>query len=402
MTQQKYPWDYVIVGGGSAGCVLAARLSEDPARRVLLIEAGGRDLSPAIHVPGLVFEAIMGRTLNWHYKGLPDPTLNNRALTWAGGRVLGGSSSINGMVFGRGLPADYAAWVEAGNPGWGWNDLMPYFRRMETWTGQAHPTRGTSGPLRTRPHLEPNAACTAWAEGAAAAGVPFLDDYNVGITEGMGYTQATQRGGVRHSTARAFLGPASRRPNLTVMTHTRALRLVVEAGRCTGVVAQRGGKLTTLRAEREVIVSSGAIASPKLLLLSGIGDAAQLRPHGIDVVHELPGVGANMNEHVNVKLSAHVDVPTYDSQRYGLAKEAAENHDPTRDDPLGPGVAEHRLRDEGDADHQADLLHDQDSRVDLDVGIEIEQIEAEQFDDHHQAQPHPAVVEHQEDLGIYF
>jgi choline dehydrogenase len=311
-------WDYIIIGGGSAGAVLAARLSEDIACRVLLVEAGERDWSPAIHIPGLLEGLLGSRTLNWQYRGEPDPSLGGRALTWAGGHVLGGSSSINGMVYGRGVPADYARWVAAGNPGWGWEDMLPWFRKLEDWSGPAHPARGGGGPVAVRRFEETDPACRAAMDALMTHGVPYVEDYAVGIDSGVGLTQATQRGGWRASTAAAYLAPARRRSNLTILTRASALRLTIEGNACTGAVIAHRGRVHHLTATRETIVAAGAIASPKLLLLSGIGDEDALTPHGIAVRHRLPGVGRNLNDHVNVRLSAHVDTPTYNSERRGI------------------------------------------------------------------------------------
>jgi choline dehydrogenase len=312
-------WDSIIVGGGSAGATLAARLSEQRDRQVLLIEAGGRDWAPQIMVPGCLETLLNSRTLNWHYPGDPDRTLANRRLTWAAGRVLGGSSSINGMVFGRGLPADYQRWEDGGAAGWGWDSMLPYFRRLEQWNGPPHPSRGQAGPLHVRRFEETDPSCQAAMESVIKAGLPYLEDYNIGITDGIGLTQANQKNGLRHSVARAYLDPARQRANLTVWTGCHALGLLLSAGRCRGVTVERGGAVMELIAEREVILSAGAIGSPKLLMLSGIGAPEALRPHGIPVRHELPGVGEHLNDHVNIKISAHVDRPTYNSQRFGLS-----------------------------------------------------------------------------------
>ena len=312
-------WDYVIVGSGSAGAVVAARLAENPERRVLLLEAGGWDWAPKIHIPGLVEAAISSTALNWGYVGEPDPTLGGRSLTWAGGRVLGGSSSINGMVYGRGLPDDYDRWERAGNPGWGWPDMLPYLRRLERWTGAPNQARGAHGPLPVRTFEDTDAACAATLDALVALGIPRVDDYNAGIVEGAGPTQANQKGGWRRSVAAAYLRPAMGRRNLTVWTRARALKLLFEGKRCGGVRVERRGRVRDVRAERETIVSCGAIGSPKLLLLSGIGPAEELGALGIDIVHDLPGVGRNMNEHVNIKLSAFVDHRTYNTKRRGLA-----------------------------------------------------------------------------------
>jgi choline dehydrogenase len=312
-------WDYVIVGGGSAGATLAARLSENPERRVLLIEAGGWDRSPRIRIPGMIEGLLTSRTLNWGYLGDPDPSLDGRSLTWAAGRVIGGSSSINGMVYGRGLPADYARWVEAGNPGWGWADMLPYFKRIEHWTGPPHETRGRDGPMHVRRFEETDPACAATMQALVDLGVPAVEDYSVGVAEGVGLTQATQKRGLRHSVAAAYLAPARRRPNLTVLTDALALTLIMQGTRCVGVRVLHQGEPVDLHAEREVIVAAGAIASPKLLMLSGIGPGEALKAHGIAAIHHLPGVGAHLNDHVNIKLSAFVNRPTYNTRRKGLS-----------------------------------------------------------------------------------
>ncbi len=312
-------WDYVIVGAGSAGATLAGRLSQNPEHRVLLLESGGGDHSPLIRIPGMI-ESLLGvAALNWRYEGDPDATLNGRALTWAAGRVLGGSSSINGMVYGRGLPADYERWVGAGNPGWGWDDMLPYFRRMEHWTGSPDPTRGRDGPLWVRRFEETDDACAAVMDALISHGLPSVRDYAVGIAEGVGLTQATQRNGLRHSVANAYLASARGRPNLAIRTKTTALGLIIAGGRCVGVRAAHRGQVTQYRAERETILCAGAIGSPKLLWLSGVGPAEDLRRLGIPVAHALEGVGRNLNDHVNIKLSAFVNRRTYNTRRAGLS-----------------------------------------------------------------------------------
>ncbi len=317
-------WDHIIVGAGSAGSALAARLSEDPDRRVLLLEAGGWDWSPILRIPGFVYEAINSRKLNWHFEGDPDPSLNRRTLTWAAGRVIGGGSSINGMVFVRGLPADFDDWALAGNPGWDWASMLPYFKRMEHWEGAQSDARGADGPLHVRVFDQPSAVSAAALEGFGMMGTPIVADYNAGIAEGIGLTQASQRGGGRHSAARAYLHPARRRPNLVIRTGAVVTSLILEGTRCVGVnVIGDDGRPQAIHANADIVLAAGAIVSPKLLMLSGIGDPAQLREHGVVTRHALPGVGANMNEHVNAFITSSVNIPTYDAVRHGPRRIAA-------------------------------------------------------------------------------
>ena len=285
----------------------------------MLIEAGGSDRRPCIRVPGLLESALSKRAINWAYRGDPDPTLGGRELTWAAGRVLGGSSSINGMVCGRGLPADYDRWVAAGNPGWDWNSMLPWFKRLEDWTGPPNPARGRGGPLTVRRFEDTDAACRSAMEALIDLGVPMVEDYCIGIIEGVGLTQATQRRGRRHSAADAYLRSAPDRPNLAVWRDTHALGLLLDRSRCVGVRVAGRGQVHELRAERETLVCAGAIGSPTLLLRSGIGAPDALEPHGIEVAHRLPAVGRHLNDHVNVLISAFVNRPTYNTQRRGLA-----------------------------------------------------------------------------------
>jgi choline dehydrogenase len=222
------------------------------------------------------------------------------------------------MVYGRGIPADYEGWVSAGNAGWGWEDMLPFFRRMEHWNGPTHPSRGTDGPLEVRRFEDTEAACSSAMNALIGQGVPEVADYSIGITEGIGLTQATQKRGWRHSAADAYLDPARRRANLTVLTHTRAVALLLAGRRCAGVRVARGRTLLDLHAARETLVCAGAIGSPSLLLRSGIGSESSLAPHGIAVAHLLPGVGEGLNDHVNIKLSAFVSRATYNTQRRGV------------------------------------------------------------------------------------
>jgi choline dehydrogenase len=291
-------YDYVIVGAGSAGCVLAARLSEDPDVRVCLVEAGPADTSENIHVPA-AFGKLFRTNLDWDYDTHEEPNLNRRRVYLPRGRVLGGSSSINTMIYTRGSPLDYDGW---GRPGWSYADLLPYFTRSEDNERGASAYHGTGGPLAVSDNRARNAMSTAFIEAAVQAGFPTNDDFNGSEQDGFGYFQVTQREGCRASAATAFLHPALSRPNLTVETNLRVHRVLVENGRATGVVGARLDDRVTIRAEREVILSGGAYNSPQLLMLSGIGPAGLLGALGLPVVAEAPMVGQNLQDHVLVPL----------------------------------------------------------------------------------------------------
>lgn len=297
--------DYIIVGGGSAGCVLAARLSEDPAASVLLLEAGPRDTNFYIHLPVGFFKMTAG-PLIWGYSTAPGREILGRSMVYPQARVLGGGSSINAQVFTRGCPQDYDAWeADHGCAGWSYRDILPYFRRSEgndTFGGEHH---GTDGPLGVSSQ-HPHPLTRAFVRAAQEAGLPYNGDFNAGHQEGAGYYQNTTKGGRRSSTATGYLKPALPRRNLTVRTGVLVNRIVVENGRATGVEIAEDGRPAILRAEREVIVTAGAIGSPKLLLLSGIGRAAHLRAVGVEIVHDLPGVGRNLQDHMDVDVLAEL------------------------------------------------------------------------------------------------
>jgi choline dehydrogenase-like flavoprotein len=293
-------FDYIIVGGGSAGCVLAARLSDDPGVRVALLEAGPPDRSVLIHCPaGLALLAKNGQA-NWAFDTVPQPGLNGRRGYQPRGKVLGGSSSVNAMIYARGHRSDYQHWAEQGNAGWGWGDVLPYFKKAEHNERGADEFHGTGGPLNVMDLRSPNRFGAVFVQAARQAGFPPNADFNGAEQEGVGLYQVTHRNGERFSIAKAYLTPNLGRPNLQVITDAHTTRIVTEGRRAVGVEYLQGGQPKQLRASREVLVCGGALMSPQLLLLSGIGAAAQLQAHGIAVVHDLPGVGRNLHDHVDV------------------------------------------------------------------------------------------------------
>jgi len=293
--------DYIVVGGGSAGCVLAARLTEDPSIRVALLEAGPPDTSVLIHCPaGLALMARGGRDINWAFKTVPQPGLNGRRGYQPRGRVLGGSSSINAMVYTRGHASDYDHWAAQGNPGWGWADVLPYFKRAENNERGGDDWHGSGGPLNVRDLTTPNRFGPVFVDAARQAGYPGNDDFNGARQEGVGMYQVTHRQGERFSAAKAYLAPARHRANLQVITGAQATRVLLDGTRATGVEYRQGGELKQLRATREVLLCAGALQSPQLLMLSGIGPGGHLREHGVAVAHDLPGVGAHLHDHVDV------------------------------------------------------------------------------------------------------
>lgn len=313
-------FDYIIVGGGTAGCVLANRLSEGGRHRVLLLEAGGEPRSPWIPIPAGFYKLLTNPRYNWSFRSEAEPGTLNRDIPIPSGKGLGGSTLINGMIWVQGQPADYDAWARMGCAGWGFADVAPVFRRLERYRGgEEAGQRGRNGPVDLCEVVERPAVGRAFLDAAVAAGHALNPDYNGVRQDGFGYYQVNQRDGRRVSAARAYLTPARRRANLTVLTGVYVTRLVVENGRATGVTALRAGRAVTAEAGREVILAAGAIRSPQLLELSGIGDPQVLKALGVPVVHALPGVGANYVDHYCTRLNWRVTKPvTLNEETRGL------------------------------------------------------------------------------------
>ena len=293
-------FDYVIVGGGSAGCVLASRLSEDPAVTVCLLEAGPVDKSVLIHCPAGLAVLAKNGAANWAFQTVPQPGLNGRRGYQPRGKVLGGSSSVNAMIYLRGQPRDYDDWAAAGNAGWSWDEVLPYFKRSEHNERGADAWHGTGGPLNVKDLTTPNRFGGVFVEAGRQAGHPHNPDFNGPSQEGVGIYQVTHKNGERHSVAKGYLTPHLGRPNLTVVTSAHTRRILFDGRRASGVEARVDGATQSFLARREVLLSAGALQSPQLLMLSGIGPAEHLRALGIELRQDLPGVGANLHDHVDV------------------------------------------------------------------------------------------------------
>ena len=313
---EDWRFDYVIAGGGSAGCVLANRLTEDSSARVCLIEAGPRDRSPLIHIPAALFAITKHKTLNWRYSTAPQAAMNGASVYIPRGRALGGSSSINGMVYIRGHRSDYDDWAAAGNVGWGWDDVLPYFLKSEgNEAFRDSDLHGNDGPLNVTYIKSPSPMNGALGDAAERLQYRRNDDFNGPEQEGFGQYQVTQKNGRRWSAARAYLDPARERPNLEIVTDARVARIVLDGRRAVAVEIHVGGGRRRIEARREVIVSAGAIASPQILMLSGIGDGTALQGFGIPVNHALSAVGRNLQDHVSTRVDARDRVPSLPSSR---------------------------------------------------------------------------------------
>ena len=329
--------EFVVVGSGAAGSVVAGRLARETDDRVVLIEAGGPDGHPLTTIPGIAFLASVSPRRNWNFLTEPIPALGGRRMAWNQGRILGGGSSINGMIYMRGHSREYDQWRQAGCTGWGFDEVLPFYRKSESSARGAGRWHGGDGPIATRPSHTPLPICAAFLEAAGAAGFPVVEDLNADVAEGFGRFDINVRDGRRVSAATGYVRPALGRPNFTVLTGALARRVIVRGGRAWGVEIARGGKVETVRATREVIVSCGAVNSPQLLLLSGIGPADELRALGIDVVADLPQVGHNLHNHpaYTLRYACHAPVTAYRYARPLAALGLAARYAFGRRGPLG-------------------------------------------------------------------
>src|SRR5271155_4022062 len=304
-------YDFIVVGAGSAGCVLANRLSRDPSHRVLIVEAGGSDNWIWFHIPVGYLYAIGNPRSDWMFKTAPEPGLGGRSIAYPRGRVLGGCSAINAMIYMRGQTADYDGWRQLGLTGWGWDDVLPLFLDQEDHVDGATALHRAGGEWRVEHPRMRWAVLDAFAEAAALEGIPKVGDFNTGDNEGVDYFQVNQKAGLRWSAARGFLKPALRRPNLKLETGVHVTKVLIEEGRAVGVAWTRGGQAFQARTRGEVVLAAGAVNTPKLLELSGVGDGERLSAPGVDTLRHLPGVGENLQDHLQIRPYYRVSgVPT--------------------------------------------------------------------------------------------
>ena len=314
-------YDYIVIGAGSAGCAVARGLSDDPGNTVLLLEAGPASNLFWIHTPAGMAKLYFNKLRNWNFNTEPMAELGNRRMYWPRGKTLGGSSAINGMVFIRGHPKDFDSWRSLGNAGWGYEDVLPYFRRMEHFERGGDAYRGTNGPLWVSDPVVKEASSHDFIEAAAELGIPRTEDMNGAVHDGVGFMQHTIKHGRRHSAYTAFIEPVRHRRNLTVQTGVSVQRILLEGRRAVGIVVLEDGRPREIRAAREVVLSCGSLKSPQLLMLSGIGPVEELRRHGIPVVYELPGVGRNLQDHFYVHTGFRATAgSSYNANLAGIRK----------------------------------------------------------------------------------
>ena len=315
-------FDFVIVGAGSAGCALANRLSEDSRYSVALLEAGPKDTNPWIHIPVGYFRTMGNPKSDWQYRTETDDGIAGRSIPWPRGRVLGGSSSINGLLYVRGQPQDYDGWAQMGCTGWSWDDVLPCFMRSETWKGpNGTKVRGTDGPLSVQESRLKRDIVDRWVDAAVAAGYKRGHDYNGEDQEGVGYFQLTMVGGRRCSSAKAYLAPARGRSNLEIITDAQTEKVIIKDKRAIGVRARIKGSMSEIKARHEVILSAGAIGSPQILMLSGIGDADELGAHGIEIRAAVKGVGKNLRDHLQARPVYKTDLSTINIETNNIFKQ---------------------------------------------------------------------------------
>ncbi len=322
MNTAEQSYDYIILGAGSAGCVLANRLSEDTDKRVLLIEAGGPDINPWIHIPVGYFKTMHHPSTDWCYMTEPDKGIAGRQLQWPRGKVMGGSSSLNGLLYVRGQADDYDRWQELGNKGWSYENVLPYFKKSEDQERGEDKFHGVGGPQKVSDLRLRRPIADFFIKAAMQIGIPFNEDYNGERQEGVAYFQQTAYKGLRWSTAKSFLRPARKRPNLTVLAHAQVAKVIIEGDKAVAVEYLKGKKKFTVKADREIVLSTGAIGSPQILQLSGIGPAELLNRVGVPVISNLPGVGRNLQDHLQIRLVFKTRQRTLNDEVNSLVKQA--------------------------------------------------------------------------------